>query len=46
MNSELSFLGTFGKLWKVTLGFIMSLCISILMEKLSSFWTDFDEIAI
>jgi hypothetical protein len=38
------FLGTFTKLWKATISFVMSVCLSIHMEQLSSHWTDIHEI--
>jgi hypothetical protein len=38
-----AFLGTFAKLQKETITFIMSIHLSICMEQLSSHWTDFDE---
>jgi len=42
------FLGAFAKLRKVTISFIMSICLSVppsvRMEQLGSHWTDFHEI--
>jgi ABC-type arginine/histidine transport system permease subunit len=37
-------LGTFVKLWKATIGFVISVCLSVRMEQLGSHWTDFHEI--
>ena len=39
-----SFLGTFGKFQKVTVSFIMSVCLSICMEQLGCNWMNFCEI--
>jgi len=38
------FLGTFAKLRKTTISFVMSACPSVRMEKLGSQWTDFHDI--
>jgi len=37
-------LGTYAKLWKVTISFVMSVHPSICMVQLGSHWTDFNEI--
>jgi len=39
-----SFLGKFAKLRKATVSFVMSVCLSVRMEQLASYWTDFHEI--
>jgi hypothetical protein len=39
-----SFLGTFAKLRQTTIGFIMSVRLSVRMEKLGCHWMDFHEI--
>jgi len=38
------FLGTFEKLWKMTISFVISVCTSVSMERLGSHWKDFHEI--
>jgi hypothetical protein len=38
------FLGTFAKLRKATISFVMSVCLSVRMEQLCSHWMDFHEI--
>jgi hypothetical protein len=38
------FLGSFPKLRKVTITFVMSVIISVRMEQLGSHWTDFHEV--
>ena len=43
-ETQTAFLGSFPKLWKVTISFIMSAHLSICMEQLSSHRTDFHEI--
>ena len=40
----MQFLGTFAKLGKATISFVMSVCPSVRMEQLGSHWTDFHEI--
>jgi len=37
-------LGALTKLRKTTIGFVMSVCLSVRMEQLGSHWTDFHEI--
>jgi len=39
-----SALGAFAKLRKLTTGFVMSFCLSLLMEHLGLHWTEFHEI--
>jgi hypothetical protein len=39
-----SSLGTFAKLWKVNISFVMSVCPSVRMEQLGSHWPDCHEI--
>jgi len=36
-----SFLSTFAKLQKVTISFVMHVCLSVHMEELGSHWRDF-----
>ena len=38
------FLGAFVKLRKATIYFVMSVRLSVRLEKLGAYWTDFDEI--
>jgi hypothetical protein len=38
------FIGTFTKLWKATISFVVSGCLPICVEQLISHWTDFHEI--
>jgi len=38
------FLGTFAKLQKASISFVMSVCPSVRMEQLGSHWKDFHEI--
>ena len=38
------FLGTFAKLRKATVSFVMSVRLSVRMGKLGCYWTDFNEI--
>ena len=38
------FLGAFAKLWKATISFVMTVCLSVCMDQLGSHWTDFHEI--
>jgi hypothetical protein len=38
------FLGAFGKLRKATVGFVMTVRLSLLMERLGFQWMDFHEI--
>ena len=39
-----TFLDAFPKLWKANTSFLMSVCLSVHMEQLGSYWTDFREI--
>jgi len=39
------FLGAFVKLQKVTISFVMWICVSICLEQLGIHWTDFNEIS-
>jgi len=38
------FLGEFAKLRKATISFVMSVCPSVRMEQIGSYWMDFHEI--
>ena len=38
------FLGAFARLRKATIGFVMTVCLSVRVEQLGSNWTDFHEI--
>jgi len=40
----LDILGVFAKLRKITISFVMSVLISVHLEKLGSYWTDFHDI--
>jgi len=37
-----SCLDEFAKLQKAVISFVMSVCLSVCMEQLGSYWTDFD----
>ena len=43
----MQFLGAFAKLRKATMSFVtsvrLSVCLSVRMQRLGSYWTDFDE---
>jgi len=41
---NVQFLGAFAKLRKVTLSFVMSVCLCVRMEQLGFYWTDFRDI--
>jgi hypothetical protein len=44
LNISHGFLGAFAKLRNVTIGFVMSVCLSVRMDQLGSHWADFHEI--
>jgi len=45
LRMDFSLLGAFAKLRKATISFVLSVCPSVHMEQLGSYWADFHEIS-